>query len=74
MNEVELWTRHDVADHCQLAISSVNRWIKRHDVAVIRTDRDEHGRLINLYDAARVRAVRASQPGSGNRTPRKEQP
>lgn len=65
------WTKYDVAEHTGMAPESVSRWARRHGITA-RPGQSEAGRWIAHYSAEEVRRVRASQPGSGNRTPRKE--
>lgn len=66
-----LWDKHDIAAYLGIQVATVNNWVKRRDVPVAGTVRDQQGRVSNRYRPADVRAADDAGPGKGNRAPRK---
>lgn len=66
---VELWTAQDVADFLGLASTgSARRTLSRWGIAAADYRRSESGHPEAQYDAAKVRAAKATRPGRGART------
>lgn len=68
-----LWAVDEIAEYLGIRRTSVRGWIRRHQVPVAGYSAPHQGRVASLYRPEDVRAAAEAAPGSGNRTPRRNQ-